>query len=53
MSTTLGGAVAEAYGYPLSFIALGSVALVALALWTCATRLMSEACGDKRAFSPA
>jgi MFS family permease len=54
LSTTLGGAVAEAYGYPASFIALGSVALIALALWTVATPLMANACGAKRrVLSPA
>ena len=45
LSTTLGGAVAEAYGYAASFVALGIVAVVALALWMLATPLMSSACG--------
>jgi MFS family permease len=44
LSTTLGGAIAEAFGYSVSFIALGGVAFIALALWTSATPLMSKAC---------
>jgi MFS family permease len=44
LSTTLGGAIAEAFGYSVSFIALGGVAFIALALWACATPLMSKAC---------
>jgi MFS family permease len=44
LSTTLGGAAAQAFGYSVSFIALGGVAFIALALWTSATPLMSKAC---------
>jgi predicted MFS family arabinose efflux permease len=33
LSPALGGAVAEAFGYASSFMALGMVALIALALW--------------------
>jgi MFS family permease len=50
LSTTLGGAVAEKFGYPASFVALGGAALVALALWMVATPLMSE---TKLALKPA
>jgi MFS family permease len=54
LSTTLGGAVAEAYGYAASFVALGIVAVIALALWMLATPLMSDACGiNKNALKPA
>jgi predicted MFS family arabinose efflux permease len=44
LSTTLGGAVAEGFGYSMSFVALGGVALIALSLWWFATPLMSKAC---------
>jgi MFS family permease len=40
LSPTLGGAVAQAYGYSAAFMALGGVALFALALWLVATLLM-------------
>jgi predicted MFS family arabinose efflux permease len=43
-STTLGGTVAEGFGYSMSFVALGGVALVALSLWWLATPMMSKAC---------
>ncbi len=36
-SATLGGTVAQAYGYSAAFMALGGVALLALALWLVAT----------------
>jgi MFS family permease len=48
LSTTLGGAVAEALGYQMSFVALGGVALVAMTLWLFAAPLMSEHCGAER-----
>lgn len=37
LSPTLGGTVAQAYGYGAAFMSLGGVALVALALWLVAT----------------
>lgn len=37
LSPTLGGTVAQAYGYAAAFMALGGVALLALALWLVAT----------------
>jgi MFS family permease len=49
LSTTLGGAVAEKFGYAASFIVLGAVAFVALALWMLATPLMAE---NKLALKP-
>lgn len=49
LSTTLGGVVADAYGYAMSFVALGAVAVIALALWMLATPLMAEACGVDKA----
>jgi len=48
-SATLGGFVAEHFGYSASFFALGGVALAALALWSIATPLMKESCGAKPA----
>jgi MFS family permease len=45
LSTTLGGAAAESYGYPIAFIVLGCCAVVALAVWSLTTPLMAEACG--------
>lgn len=51
-STTLGGAVAEHFGYEMSFVALGGVALAALALWVVATPLMTGHCGAERPLDP-
>jgi predicted MFS family arabinose efflux permease len=48
LSPSLGGAVAEALGYASSFIALGAVALVALALWV-VTRPVTAQYGGKPA----
>ncbi len=48
-SATLGGFVAEHFGYSASFFALGGVALAALTLWSIATPLMKESCGAKPA----
>jgi MFS family permease len=39
LSPTLGGWVAQSYGYGAAFIVLGGVALVALMLWLVATLL--------------
>jgi MFS family permease len=43
LSTTVGGIVAERFGYPAAFLALGAIAAAALALWVLARRLMAAA----------
>jgi len=43
LSTTVGGIVAERFGYPAAFLALGAIAVAALALWVLARRLMAAA----------
>lgn len=47
LSPALGGALAGKFGYAAAFLALGGVALAALAVWTLATPLVAEACGVK------
>jgi MFS family permease len=44
LSTSLGGFVAGKFGYPASFLALGSIAVIALALWVVARPVTAEAC---------
>jgi MFS family permease len=44
LSPALGGAVAERFGYSAPFLALGSIAFVALAAWFAATPLVAQAC---------
>ncbi len=46
LSTTVGGVVAQRFGYSAAFIALGSIAAVALALWLAARPLMAPACAN-------
>lgn len=48
LSPTLGGAVAERWGYPASFLALGLVAALALACWLVATVVMDGSWAGKR-----
>lgn len=51
LSTTVGGIVAQRFGYPAAFLALGTIAAAALALWLLARPLMAPACAshaDKR-----
>ncbi len=43
LSTTVGGIVAERFGYPAAFVALAAIAAVALALWVLARPLMTAA----------
>jgi predicted MFS family arabinose efflux permease len=43
LSTTVGGIVAERYGYSAAFLALGAIAVVALVLWLVAKPLMAAA----------
>jgi MFS family permease len=51
-STTLGGFVAQNFGYSASFLALGTVAFFALLLWLAARPVTAEACGDERFREP-
>jgi MFS family permease len=44
LSPAIGGIVAQRYGYPAAFLALGAIAAVALALWLLARPLMVPAC---------
>jgi MFS family permease len=46
LSTTLGGVVAEHFGYATAFLVLGGVAIVALLLWIGTRPITAEACGD-------
>lgn len=46
LSTTLAGLVAEHIGYGAAFLALGSVAAAALALWIAATPIVAPACRE-------
>jgi predicted MFS family arabinose efflux permease len=46
LSTTLGGVVAEHFGYAAAFLVLGGVAIVALLLWIGTRPITAEACGD-------
>lgn len=45
LSPALGGMIAGRFGYAAAFVALGAIALVALALWLCATPIVAESCG--------
>jgi MFS family permease len=46
LSPAIGGVVAQRYGYPAAFLALGAIAAVALALWLMARPLMAPACAQ-------
>jgi predicted MFS family arabinose efflux permease len=46
LSPTVGGMVAEAYGYPAAFLALGAIAIAALGLWLTARPVMAGPCGN-------
>jgi len=48
LSPALGGAVAGRFGYPASFLTLGAIAFVGLALWLGATPLVADACSVPR-----
>jgi predicted MFS family arabinose efflux permease len=45
-STTLGGYVAQNFGYSASFFVLGAIAFFALVLWLAARPVTALACGD-------
>ena len=44
LSPTVGGIVAERFGYPAAFLALGAIATAALILWLVARPAMAAAC---------
>jgi MFS family permease len=46
LSTSVGGIVAQRFGYPAAFLALGAIALTALLLWLSARPLMAVPCAD-------
>jgi predicted MFS family arabinose efflux permease len=46
LSTTIGGLVAQRFGYPAAFLALGGIALGALTPWLLARPLMAPACAN-------
>ncbi len=46
LSTTVGGIVAERFGYAAAFLALGGIAAAALALWVLARPWMTAACAN-------
>jgi len=46
LSPTLGGIIAERFGYAAAFLALGGVACIALALWIAARPLTLKACAN-------
>jgi predicted MFS family arabinose efflux permease len=48
-SSSLGGVVAQNYGYPASFFVLGTVAFFALVLWLAARPVTAAACEDRPA----
>jgi MFS family permease len=47
LSPALGGYVAGKFGYATSFLALGGVAVIALAVWVAARPVTAEACRGK------
>jgi MFS family permease len=58
LSPTVGGIVAERFGYPAAFLGLGAVAVLALVLWLLSRPIMTAACvkepsGDRNAASAA
>src|SRR5579863_3844129 len=53
LSTAVGGIVAERYGYPAAFLALGAIATIALALWLLARPLMAPVCAHPPAAADA
>jgi predicted MFS family arabinose efflux permease len=44
LSPTVGGLVAQRFGYPAAFLVLGAIAAAALALWLAARPIMSDVC---------
>lgn len=46
LSPTVGGVIAERYGYRAAFLALGAIALAALVLWLVTRPIMAGPCGN-------
>jgi hypothetical protein len=46
LSSTVGGVVAECFGYGAAFFVLGGIGAVALALWVGTRAITAEVCGD-------
>lgn len=46
LSPSLGGWIAQGFGYPAMFMILGSFALVSIALWAGFARMLRPACSD-------
>jgi MFS family permease len=46
LSPTIGGIVAQRFGYPAAFLALGAIAVVALILWLAARPVMAAPCAS-------
>jgi MFS family permease len=44
LSPAVGGIIAERFGYPASFLGLGAIAVLALALWLLSRPIMAGAC---------
>jgi MFS family permease len=44
LSPTVGGIVAQRFGYPAAFLALGAIAAAALALWLATRPIMADVC---------
>jgi MFS family permease len=51
LSPTVGGVVAERFGYSAAFLTLGAIAVAALALWLLARPLMAPACAGTQSTS--
>jgi MFS family permease len=47
LSPTVGGIVAERFSYPSAFLALGTIAAAALALWLATRPVMAPACANR------
>jgi MFS family permease len=46
LSPSIGGIVAQRFGYPAAFLALGAIAAVALILWLAARPVMGAPCAN-------
>lgn len=47
LSPALGGVLAQHFGYPAAFVALGAVSTGSLAIWLCFRRGLTEACRSR------
>ncbi|MGF6967624.1 hypothetical protein OKW43_004652 [Paraburkholderia sp. WC7.3g] len=48
LSLLLGGWLASRFGYPTAFVALGSLALISLAVWVTQGATIRRACDTRR-----